>query len=178
MSVPVQLLPMFCIRCQMPVPAKPDETAWVCSQCGQGMLLSDEKGLVELEVNYAASNVPNHPGRPFWVAQAEVTLARRTYQGDESRAMAAFWQVPRSFFIPAFALPVEELTRLGATLLQQPPVLNSGPAVPFQPVTVLPEDIQPLAEFIVLEIEAARQDKLRELNFTLKFSNPSLWILP
>lgn len=40
------------------------------------------------------------------------------------------------------------------------------------------EDIQPVAEFVVMAIEAGRKDMLKNLRFTLKLSLPSLWILP
>ena len=36
---PVELVPLLCVRCQAPVPARPGEVAWVCEQCGQGLVL-------------------------------------------------------------------------------------------------------------------------------------------
>lgn len=177
MSVQVQLLPMYCVRCRAPLPAKPDETAWVCLQCGQGNLLSDETGLAPVEIHYAVAE-PGARGRPFWVVEGAIQISRKTFNGDQSREMAAFWSSPRRFFIPAFALPANELTQLGAKMLTRPPELAPGSPFSFEPVTILPNDLQPLAEFIVLEVEAARSDKLRQLDFTLTLGEPELWALP
>jgi hypothetical protein len=38
--------------------------------------------------------------------------------------------------------------------------------------------VHPLAEFILLGIEADRKDALKTLNFTLDLERPQLWILP
>ncbi len=46
MSDNVELIPMFCTKCQNAIPAGIHETAWVCGQCGQGLLLSDDKGVI------------------------------------------------------------------------------------------------------------------------------------
>ena len=48
MSAPA-LVPLMCIQCQSPIPAKPDEVAWVCATCGRGQILEDEAGLQPLE---------------------------------------------------------------------------------------------------------------------------------
>jgi hypothetical protein len=37
--------------------------------------------------------------------------------------------------------------------------------------------MRPVAEFIVLAIEAERKDQLRSLNFNLNLAAPELWIL-
>jgi len=51
---PVSLIPMLCTRCQTPVEAHPDEVFWVCQNCGQGLLVSDEKGLAAQVFHYGA----------------------------------------------------------------------------------------------------------------------------
>ncbi|NMB87191.1 MAG: hypothetical protein GYA17_02455 [Chloroflexi bacterium] len=178
MTTPVRLIPMLCIRCQNPLPAQPGETAWVCSNCGQGQLLSDEQGLEALEVHFAAGLPAGKPGRPFWVAEGTVRLQRETYRGDQSGAMQAFWGAPRRFFVPAYELPLPELVETGLRLLQQPPALQAGSPAAFLPVSVPPTDVRPLAEFILLAVEAARKDDLRELRFDLSLSAAELWVLP
>ena len=183
MSQSVELVPMYCLKCQTPVPAKVEETVWVCSACGQGLLLDPDKGLLALEI-HTASGTPgtgaqNVPGHPYWVATGRVTLSRATFHGDQTGEMQAFWAQPRRFIIPAYALELEEITRLGVNLVRQSPVLTpaASPA-PFHPVVLMPEDLRPLAEFIVLTIEAERKDALKELTFTLELEPPELWILP
>ncbi|MBN1953898.1 MAG: hypothetical protein JW900_02500 [Anaerolineae bacterium] len=179
MTAPVQLIPLRCLRCETPLPAQPDEVAWVCQQCGQGLLLDEEAGLVPLAVHFAA-NVPGTAGRPFWVAKGQVGLQRQTYHGS-SRAKqeaAAMWDRRQRFFVPAFSCPLDVLVDVGARMLLNPPDLQPGEPVPFAPVTLSPLDVRPVAEFIVMAVEAERKDKLKALHFVVEMEQPELWILP
>ncbi len=179
MDQPVQLIPLVCTKCQTRVPAQPGEVAWVCSQCGQGLMLDLSKGLAPLEVNYAAGIASNTQGKPFWVTEGRVAFTRRqTYSGNEDREANIFWGQARRFFVPAFTSPLENFLDLGSKLLIQPPSVQPGPPVRFEPVTLALEDVKPLAEFIVMALEAGRKDKLREIQFTLELTSPVLWILP
>jgi hypothetical protein len=177
---PVELIPLVCLRCSTPVPAETDEIAWVCAQCGQGLCLDEQQGLVPLEVNYAAGIPPNATGKPFWVAEGTVTLQRQSFgsSGKQAGEAQAFWSQPRCFFIPAFNSSLEDLLAQGTRLLLQPPDLQSGQAARFEPVTLHPLDVNAAAEFLVMAIEAGRPDKLKEIDFNLQLSPPVLWILP
>jgi len=177
----VRLIPMLCPKCQTPVGAHPEETAWVCATCGQGLILDDATGLQPLEFHYAAGMPANQPGRPFWIATGTVRLGeRKTYYANSEavKEAAAMWAVPRRFFVPAFTLPLEQSLELGTRLLVQPPSLELGSPAAFTPVTVRPEDMRPLVEFIVLGLEAGRKDKLMSVEFGLELETPELWILP
>jgi hypothetical protein len=183
MPTAIQLIPLQCFKCSTPIPAGLEEVAWVCPTCGQGLLVSAERGTAPLDVHFSAGLTHDRPGRPFWVARGLVTVsARQTYgSGDSSRESAAFWSGGRSFFIPAYACTLDELLELGGTMLRQAPALQPDPSnspVAFQPVVTHPEDARPYAEFIVMAVEAARSDKLRELKFDLTLTTPELWVLP
>jgi hypothetical protein len=162
------------------VPAESDEVAWICSQCGQGLALDEDQGLVPLEVQTSADLPPNTTGRPFWVARGQVDLqARETYgSGGKARSEAdRFWSEGRLFFIPAFACPLEERLSLSIRLLTQPPELRPGPPARFIPAILPASDVQAAAEFTIMAIEAGRSDKLKEVHFTLQLEPPALWIL-
>ena len=179
MDKPVNLIALVCPNCSTPVPAQPDEVAWVCTQCGKGFLLDQVKGLVLLEVNYSSAIAPSAKGKPYWVAEGRVTLQRESYGfGSSTREAQAFWSQPRRFFIPAYSCPMETMLNEGIQRMAWPPVLQSGPACPFEPVTEWLEDVQAFAEFVLVAIEAGRKDKLKEIKFSLELSSPSLWILP
>jgi hypothetical protein len=178
MDRPVELIPLVCVQCSTRLPAEAGQVAWVCPQCGRGQLLT-EKGLVPLTVDYAAGITPGTKGKPYWVAQGEVALQRQTYSGNQDSEARKFWSQPRRFFIPAFDLPLEGLLSLGRQLLTRPPALQPGSPAPFEPVTFSPEDVTPLAEFIVMALEADRSDKLKNVNIQLHWTeSPTLWILP
>ena len=176
----IQLVPMLCVRCQNPLPARPDEVFWVCQTCGQGQMLVDQHGLAADAVHYSAGIAQNTKGKPVWVMQVTVSaMLRQTFSGNNSANMQAYWGGPRIFFIPAYTLPLDQLIDASVKLLRQPPALQEGPSpAPFFAVTVHPEDLQPLAEFIVLAVEADRDDKLKQMQFVTTLGQPELWILP
>ena len=182
---PVELIPLFCVRCSTPLPAQPDEVAWVCAQCGQGLLLDEDHGLEKLEVHFSTAIPPNAAGKPFWVAEGTVTLTRETYdsRGSRNNDALAFWAGTRLFFVPAFATNLEQLLSIGASLVKNPPVLESADeriaaGTRFDPVVLPMQDVRSAADFIVVAIEAERKDKLKVIEHTLELSYPVLWILP
>jgi hypothetical protein len=180
-ALPIALIPMLCVRCQNPLAAQPGEVLWVCPGCGQGQLLSDTHGLLAQVVRYAVGIPQNSKGKPVWVAQGQATSLRRASFDtfDNRKDMEQFWSQPHSFFIPAYDLPLDQLTSTALGLLRQPVNLaDAASPAAFYPVTVHPEDIQPLAEYIVLAFEADRKDRLKQLDFSLKLGEPELWVLP
>jgi hypothetical protein len=179
MSTPVRLIPLQCPRCQTAVPAQPGEVAWVCASCGQALLLDETIGIQKVDVFFSAQIQANQSGRPYWVALGKVSgLIRQTYRGNESKAMDAFWEAGRLFYVPAWKLPVADMVNEGVKLLNKPVVMKPGGAAAFYPVTVSPRDVRPLAEFIIMSVEAARKDALKELNFQIQLEPAQLWILP
>jgi len=179
MSQAVRLIPLLCTRCQAPVPANPDEVAWVCEQCGQGLLLNEASGLEPQELFFSAEIGQNKAGMPFWVARGQVTItSRQTYSGNQSKAANEFWGKPHLFFAPAWKLSVEEIVKAGAALLRSPVGMQPGARTRLQPVVLQPRDLRPLAEFMVMSIEAERSDAMRELSFKLDLDRPQLWVLP
>jgi len=175
---PVTLLPLTCPKCATPVPAGVEERAWVCNQCGMGLVLDEDQGLAPLTVHYSAEIKRGGTGRPFWTAPGNLRLQRETFAGDKDRDAERFWSQPRRFFVPAFECPLETQLSLGNQMLLQPPGLQEGLAVAFEAVTVGREDVKSLAEFIAMTIEAGRDDKLKEVRFTLDLAEPELWVLP
>jgi len=143
-----------------------------------GLVLDESHGLTPLTVHYSSQVKRAGAGRPFWTALGSLKLQRETFAGDKDRDAEHFWSQPRRFFVPAFECPLETQLSLGNQMLLQPPDLQEGPAVVFEPVTIGREDVKALAEFIAMTIEAGRDDKLKEVRFTLELEEPELWILP
>ena len=177
---PVELIPMLCVHCQNPLLAQPGEVFWVCSSCGHGQVLHDELGLQAQSVRYAAGVPQNTPGKPVWVVTGQAVLGRSSYDAFDKRGeMEQFWAQPRTFYIPAYDLPLDQLTDSALGALRQPPRLQEAASPSkFLPVTIHPEDIQPLAEYVLLALEADRKDNLKQLEINLKLGPPELWVLP
>ena len=178
MDQPVELIPMVCPNCNTQVPAETDEVAWVCAQCGQGLLLDENKGLAPIEVHFAAGIPAGGKGKPFWVADGQVATQRQTYSGNQDSEAQKFWSQPRRFFIPAFAGTLDDRLNIAMNLMVHPPALQAGPAGQFEPVIMHLEDVTAATEFVIMAIEAGRKDKLKELDISLKLPTPVLWILP
>lgn len=183
---PIRLVPIACVKCRAPLPAQPDEVAWVCEQCGQGLLLDaspapgpNESATRVLDVFFSSAVKPGQKGRPFWVARGQVALtARQTYQGDEGRAAREFWAAPRLFYIPAWETTLDEIVSMGVSFIRSPQRLDPGARVPFLPVVTAPGDVRALVEFMIVSIEADRRDALKTVNFDLKLDPLQLWVLP
>lgn len=180
MDRPIELVPLICANCSTAIPAEPDEFAWVCAQCGQGWALEPDKGLSPLEIHYAAGIPAAAMGKPFWVADGQVSLRRQSYRSvsTQNQEAEAFWSRPRRFFIPAYQTTLEALLNHAVGLLLNPPELTPGPSAHFEPITLPLEDVRSAAEFVVVAIEASRKDKLKTLDFSLQISPPVLWVLP
>ncbi len=183
---PIRLVPLTCCKCHAPVPAQPDEIAWVCEQCGQGLLLDAvpapgpaECGTQPLQMFFSKALPQGQPGHPFWVARAQVSITRRdTYSGNESRAANEFWGQPRLFYIPAWEATLDDTLRLGVSLLKNPQRMEPGSPGPFLPVVTPPGDVRALAEFLLVSIEADRRDALKTIDFTMQLETPQLWVMP
>jgi hypothetical protein len=167
------------LRCRTPIPAEPDEAAWVCAQCGQGLSLDEEQGLETLEFHFHKDIPQGKRGRPFWAVEGRVTIERVTYgRGNQDNDAGRFWDTPRRFFVPAYSCTLEDMLKSGIAMLQRPPTLVPGEPAPFEPVTLLKADVKNAAEFLIVGIEAGRKDKLKRISFSLEMSQAELWLLP
>lgn len=180
MDKPVELVPLICPQCSTPIPAGLEEVAWACAQCGQGTVLDESLGLEPLEIHYSAEIPQNTKGKPYWVADGQVRMKRETYgsSGKHGQQAEAYWSQPRRFFVPAYQEALARLLELAKAMLLDPPELSPGPPASFEAVTLYREDVPSAAEFIVMAVEAGRQDQIKSLDFELKLSKPVLWILP
>jgi hypothetical protein len=169
---------MYCPKCGFPIKAQVDEIAWVCSQCLEGVLLNNENQLELTKIQFQQSRLDVREGFPFWVTTVKVSLYRETLRGNLSDEMLQFWQNPRIVFIPAFEMALEELLKRAEALIKNPPILFNGSVIAFKPVVLSPLDLKAYIEFLVLQIEASRQDDLKQLTFELQLDEPALWILP
>jgi len=127
MEIPIELVPLNCIRCGTSIPAQVDEVAWVCHQCDQGQQLRED-GLIPLQIHYSREIKPPNKGLPFWVCEGSVNIDRNTYgsYGKNTSDALQFWEKPRQFIIPAFPYPLDEFSRVGVQWLQNPPALQPG----------------------------------------------------
>ena len=175
------LLVVRCPACGNTLTPGDDDLVVACPQCGAALQLADE-GLRPIEIQYAQTNrTKAGTWRPWWIFKGSVNLIKRETQGgnrsDEARE---FWAQPRVMGIPAWELSIVAAKQAGVQLLQQPPLLNaiSRPSVArLTSVVVSAEDARKMLEFLVLSLEAGRDDWLKTLDFQIEVGVPELWAI-
>lgn len=155
--------------------------AWVCAQCGQGLLLDEREGLENLEIHYGSGISPGEKGKPYWVVEGRVKLEREAQEGwfDRSEQHAQrLWGEKRKFFIPAFNTSLDDLLEISSFMFSQPPDLLDGPTADSEAVILSPQDLASVVEFIILSVEAGRKDDIKSIDVTVELDVPVLWVLP
>jgi hypothetical protein len=161
----------------------PDDTELViaCAQCGAGLHLADE-GPEPIEIQFAQTGLAKAATwRPWWIFRGSVNLLRReTQSGNRSDEARRFWAQPRVMSVPAWDLSLAAVKQAGVQMLKQPPVLEAIPrpaGAQLIPVVVSAEDARKMLEFLILTLEAGRDDWLKTLDFTIEAGLPEFWAL-
>jgi hypothetical protein len=175
------LIVVRCPACGTSLTPGDDDLVIACTQCGAALHLADE-GPQPIEIQYAQTSLAKTgTWRPWWIFKGRVNLIKRETQGgnrsDEARQ---FWAQPRVMGVPAWELSVEAIKQAGVQLLKQPPALNGTPrpsGVRLTPVVVSAEDARKMLEFMVLSLEAGRDDWLKTVDFQIEAGPPELWAI-
>ncbi len=186
----MKLIALRCPTCNTPFAPGDDDLVVACDQCGAGIAIDDD-GLHPIELRFAVSAAVTTAGaaatataaqwQPWWVFEGHVQIGRReTQSGNRREEALKFWSQPRSFFVPAWELSLQALKRDGLAMLKKPPQLQAGPrpAQPhLAPVVVSAQDARRMLEFLVLTVEADRDDWLKSIDFKIDVGEPVLWAL-
>lgn len=178
----MKLLALRCPNCTRPVTADNDHVIIACNHCHTVLSLTEEQGLAVVKISYAAPQGEATAWLPLWCFAGQVTIRRRETQGgSEDQAAIAFWGQPRYFYVPAWDTNIETWRTVGRQLVTQQPQLQavSRPETAhLRPALLTAQDAQKIIEFIVLDIEVARSDWLKNLEFDLAVTPPTLWGVP
>ena len=175
------LIVVRCPACGNPLTPGDDDLVIACPQCGAGLYLADG-GLEPIEIQYAQTNLAKVSiWRPWWIFRGSVDLIRRETQGgDRSDEARQFWAQPRVMCVPAWELSIAAVKQAGVQMLRQPPVLKAIPrpsGAKLTPAVVSAEDARKMLEFLILTLEASRDDWLKTLDFTIEAGLPELWAI-
>jgi predicted RNA-binding Zn-ribbon protein involved in translation (DUF1610 family) len=175
------LIVVRCPACGNTLTPGDDDLVVACPQCGTALHLADE-GLRPIEIQYAQTNLTTAgTWRPWWIFRGRVNLIKRETQGgnrsDEARQ---FWVQPRVMCVPAWELSIAAVKQAGVQMLQRPPQLTAAArpsGVRLTPVVVSAEDARKMLEFLILSLEAGRDDWLKTLDFQIEVGAPELWAM-
>ena len=180
----MKLLALRCPTCAQPLkPQNPEVIVLRCG-CGTAVSLSDT-GLSTTTLQFAAPAIEKFDAwLPLWLFNGRVNITNRQAQGRNKQAeqdAEQLWNYPRRLYVPAWDLPTETASQLGGDLVQRQPSFertNQPANAPFIEAIVTPEDALKLLEFVVLNVEAARKDWLKSLDFHIETTTPQLWAIP
>jgi hypothetical protein len=181
----MRLIALRCPACNNALAPNDDDLVIACENCGAAIAI-DEDGLRSIELRFAAgaaaaAAAPAAQWQPWWVFEGHVQIDRREAQSGNRREEALkFWSQPRSFFVPAWELSLQALKRDGLEMLKKQPQLQAGPRpaqLHLTPVVVSAEDARRMLEFLVLTLEAGRDDWLKTIDFKVEVGEPVLWAL-
>ncbi len=175
------LVVVRCPSCGNPLAPGDDDLVIACAQCGAGLQLADE-GLQPIEIRYAQTSLAQPTTwRPWWIFRGSVNLIRRETQGgNRSDEAHRFWAQPHVMSVPAWELSIAAVKQAGIQLLKQPPVLKAIPhpgGAKLTPAVVSAEDARKMLEFLILTLEASRDDWLKTLDFQIEAGPPELWAI-
>lgn len=180
----MKLLPLICANCQEPLKPDNDDIMTVCPRCRQIYQFGRQQ-LEPIEVQFmSGGQTQAREWVPFWVFQGKVTLTQRETQGGGSKSAKEaeqLWQSPRRFYVPAWELPINRVQEIGGQMIQQQPTLQAIPRpdhFTLRPAIITAEDAHKMVEFIILAIEARREDYLKNLAFQMQLGEAVLWALP
>jgi len=138
--------------------AQPNDVLFLCDHCGGGAVLgSDGLDLVESTALLPAPGRHAELWRPAWVLEATVEVSERI-RADRRETVGSTDE--RLFVIPAFTLPLSDLTRLARALTTAAGATGEVPREPVEGGTLAFEDAVTLARHLVVAEEVLKPDML------------------
>jgi len=172
----LHLVSLDCPSCGSALHGEGLDTIFFCDHCGDAAVLSEE-GLQMIE----SSAILPAPGRsaghwrPAWLVEADVTVGNRVRaKGRRSEG----WQARRTFVIPAFAMPLDDLTRIARAFSKAAGETGEVPREPIRGGTLALEDTVTLIRHIVIGDEVRKSDMLASLEVTIEVVESRLVATP
>jgi hypothetical protein len=172
----LKLINLDCPTCGSAMRGDGFDTIFFCEHCGHAAVLDDE-GLDPVESSALLPDAGRtvRRWRPAWRLEVDVRVRDREQAGGRS---TPGWEGRRVFFIPAFDLPLDDLTRLSRALSV---AADSAAEVPREPIrggTLALEDAVTLVRHVLIGDEVRRSDMLASVTVDVEVVGRSLVALP
>jgi hypothetical protein len=172
----LKLINLDCPTCGSAMRGDGFDTIFFCEHCGHAAVLDDE-GLDPVESSALLPDAGRtvRRWRPAWRLEVDVRVHDREQAGGRS---TPGWEGRRVFFIPAFDLPLDDLTRLSRALSV---AADSAAEVPREPIrggTLALEDAVTLVRHVLIGDEVRRSDMLASVTVDVEVVGRSLVALP
>ena len=172
----LHLVSLDCPSCGSALRGEGLDTIFFCDHCGDAAILEDE-GLQRVESS-ALMPAPGRSARvwrPAWLVEAEITISNRM-RHRSSRSDG--WREPRTFVVPAFAMPLEDLTRISRALSEASGETGEVPREPIRGGTLALGDALTLIRHIVIGDEVRKSDQLATLEVAIDVTASRLVAIP
>jgi hypothetical protein len=172
----LHLVSLDCPSCGSALQGEGLDTIFFCDHCGDAAVL-EEEGLqmVESAALLPAAGHSARQWRPAWLLEADVTVSERVRaKGRRTQG----WQERKTFVVPAFAMPLEDLTRHARALAEAMGETGEVPREPIHGGTMALEDAVTIARHIVLGDEVRKSDMLASVQVDIDVDASRLVALP
>ncbi len=172
----LRLVALDCPACGSAMQGGPRDVLFFCSHCGSGALLEDQ-GLATVESTALLPAPGRHARawRPAWLIEADVTVGERIRADGRS---TEGWRGERTFVVPAFPLPLQDLIQLARVLSGAAGEVGEVPREPIPGGTLSLEDALTLARHIVVGDEVRRSDMLASVQVEVAATARRLAAIP
>jgi hypothetical protein len=172
----LRLISLDCPSCGSALHGEGLDTIFFCDHCGDAAILGEEGlEMVESAALLPASGRSARSWRPAWLIEADVAVKERTRYRDRR---AGDWEKQLHFIIPAFAMPLGDLTRISRAFSEATAETAEVPREPIHGGTLALEDAVTLIRHIIIGNEVRRSDMLASLEVDIEVLESRLVATP
>jgi hypothetical protein len=172
----LRLISLDCPSCGSALHGEGLDTIFFCDHCGDAATLGDDGlEMVESAALVPAAGRSAATWRPAWLIEAGVTVSERIrHKGGRSDG----WQEQRTFVIPAFEMPLGDLTRIARALAEAAGETREVPREPIHGGTLAIEDAVTLIRHLVIGDEVRKSDMLASVTVDIEVTSSRLVAIP
>ena len=172
----LRLISLDCPSCGSALHGEGLDTIFFCDHCGDAAILGEDGlEMVESTALVQAAGRSAATWRPAWLIESEVTVSERVrHKGRRSDG----WQERRIYVIPAFEMPLGDLTRIARALAELAGETREVPREPIHGGTLDIDDAVTLIRHLVIGDEVRKSDMLASVMVDIDVVASRLVALP
>jgi hypothetical protein len=172
----LRLISLDCPSCGSALHGEGLDTIFFCDHCGDAAILGEDGlEMVESTALVPAAGRSAAIWRPAWLIESEVTVSERVrHKGRRSDG----WQERRIYVIPAFEMPLGDLTRIARALAELAGETREVPREPIHGGTLDVDDAVTLIRHLVIGDEVRKSDMLASVMVDIDVVASRLVALP